>query len=81
MRRRKATSAQSAQPSGPSLRAADFWKAAGTQDLGSDEVWSYAGSKQKNPQPKTVRLRYGDAYTFAALERASKLVLRLCCCY
>jgi IS1 family transposase len=46
------------------------------RDVEMDEVWSYIGKKEKR-----VRVgddpNYGDAYTFVAIERSSKLVLNI----
>ena len=45
------------------------------KDLELDEVWAYVGCKQKNVRPKHEGRKFGDAYTFIALERTSKLVV------
>jgi hypothetical protein len=45
-------------------------------DLELDEVWTFVGCKQKRLTPERVeRGMAGDAYTFIALERTSKLVV------
>ena len=45
-------------------------------DLELDEVWSFVGCKQKRLTPKRYQKGMrGDAYTFVALERTSKLVV------
>src|ERR1039458_9211789 len=44
------------------------------RDVELDEVWSYIGKKQKRVRP-TDDPNLGDAYTFVAIERHSKLVL------
>jgi hypothetical protein len=46
------------------------------RDLELDEVWTFVGCKQKRLTPKRVAAGMaGDAYTFIALERTSKLVI------
>jgi IS1 family transposase len=46
------------------------------RDLELDEVWSFVGCKQKRLTPQRVEAgMVGDAYTFIALERTSKLVV------
>jgi len=46
------------------------------RDVELDEVWSYVGKKQKRVRP-TDDPDLGDAYTFGAIERHSKLVLNI----
>jgi len=45
------------------------------KDLEMDEVWSYVGCKQGHLKPHHAGRQFGDAYTFIALERTSKLVV------
>ncbi len=46
------------------------------RDLELDEVWTFVGCKQKRLTPQRVEQGMaGDAYTFIALERTSKLVV------
>ncbi|MFL6353400.1 MAG: transposase, partial [Bryobacteraceae bacterium] len=46
------------------------------RDLELDEVWTFVGCKQKRLTPERVEAgTAGDAYTFIALERTSKLVV------
>lgn len=44
------------------------------RDVQLDEIWGYCFKKQKAVQPDDDA-NYGDAYTFVAIERRSKLVL------
>jgi IS1 family transposase len=46
------------------------------RDVELDEVWSFIGKKQKRVRP-TDDPNMGDAYTFVAIERHSKLVLNI----
>jgi transposase-like protein/IS1 family transposase len=46
------------------------------QDVEVDEVWSYIGKKEKRVRPEDDQ-NLGDAYTFVAIERNSKLVLNI----
>jgi len=46
------------------------------RDVEMDEVWSFIGKKQKRVKPEDDR-NLGDAYTFVAIERHSKLVLNI----
>lgn len=46
------------------------------RDLELDEVWTFVGCKQKRLTPERIgKGMAGDAYTFIALERTSKLVV------
>ena len=45
------------------------------KDLEMDEVWSYVDCKQGHLRPHHAGRQFGDAYTFIALERTSKLVV------
>ena len=44
------------------------------EDVQGDEIWSFIGKKEKQVQPDDDP-NLGDAYTFVAIERHSKLVL------
>ncbi len=44
-------------------------------ELQLDEVWTFVGKKQRRLGPQERGLKVGDAYTFIALERTSKLVV------
>src|SRR3984893_3138573 len=46
------------------------------RDVEADEVWAYIGKKQKRVRPEDDQ-NLGDAYTFVAIERHSKLVLNI----
>jgi transposase-like protein/IS1 family transposase len=46
------------------------------RDVEMDEVWSFIGKKQKRVKPEDDQ-NLGDAYTFVAIERHSKLVLNI----
>jgi IS1 family transposase len=46
------------------------------RDVECDEVWSFVGKKQKRVRPDDDQ-NLGDAYTFVAIERHSKLVLNI----
>ncbi len=46
------------------------------RDVECDEVWSFIGKKQKRVKPEDDP-NLGDAYTFVAIERHSKLVLNI----
>jgi transposase-like protein/IS1 family transposase len=46
------------------------------RDVECDEVWAYIGKKQKRVRPEDDQ-NLGDAYTFVAIERHSKLVLNI----
>src|SRR6202140_1301554 len=46
------------------------------RDVEADEVWSYIGKKEKRVRPEDDQ-NLGDAYTFVAIERHSKLVLNI----
>lgn len=45
------------------------------RDLELDEVWTFVRKKQRHLRPQDFGQRIGDAYTFIALERTSKLVV------
>jgi IS1 family transposase len=44
------------------------------KDVQADEIWSFIGKKEKQVQPEDDQ-NLGDAYTFVAIERHTKLVL------
>jgi transposase-like protein/IS1 family transposase len=44
------------------------------EDVQADEIWSFIGKKEKQVRPEDDQ-NLGDAYTFVAMERNSKLVL------
>ncbi|HEY4359988.1 MAG TPA: hypothetical protein VGN17_03420 [Bryobacteraceae bacterium] len=46
------------------------------RDVECDELWSFVGKKQKRVKPDDDP-NFGDAYTFVAIERHSKLVLNI----
>ena len=46
------------------------------RDVECDEVWSFIGKKQKRVRPEDDQ-NLGDAYTFVAIERNTKLVLNI----
>ena len=46
------------------------------RDVELDEVWAFIGKKQKRLRPEDDQ-NLGDAYTFVAIERHSKLVLNI----
>jgi transposase-like protein/IS1 family transposase len=46
------------------------------RDVECDELWSYVGCKQKRVRPEHDP-GFGDAYTFVAIERNTKLVLNI----
>jgi hypothetical protein len=46
------------------------------RDVECDELWAFIGKKQKRVQPDDDQ-NFGDAYTFVAIERHSKLVLNI----
>jgi transposase-like protein/IS1 family transposase len=46
------------------------------RDVECDEVWSFIGKKEKRVRPEDDQ-NFGDAYTFVAIERHSKLVLNI----
>ncbi|HLJ16107.1 MAG TPA: DDE-type integrase/transposase/recombinase [Bryobacteraceae bacterium] len=46
------------------------------RDVECDEVWAFIGKKQKRVKPQDDQ-NLGDAYTFVAIERHSKLVLNI----
>ena len=46
------------------------------RDVEADELWSFIGKKQKRLRPEDDQ-NMGDAYTFVAIERHSKLVLNI----
>ena len=46
------------------------------RDVECDEVWAFIGKKQKRVRPEDDQ-NLGDAYTFVAIERNSKLVLNV----
>jgi transposase-like protein/IS1 family transposase len=46
------------------------------RDVEADEVWSFIGKKEKRVRPEDDQ-NCGDAYTFVAIERNSKLVLNI----
>ena len=46
------------------------------RDVECDELWSFIGKKQKRVRPDEDQ-NLGDAYTFVAIERHSKLVLNI----
>jgi IS1 family transposase len=43
-------------------------------DVQADEIWSFVGGKEKTRVAKDFGDFYGDAYTFVAIERTSKLI-------
>jgi transposase-like protein/IS1 family transposase len=46
------------------------------QDVQCDEIWAFVGMKEKTKGPKLAHVTtLGDAYTFVAIERFSKLVI------
>lgn len=44
-------------------------------DVQADEIWSFVGCKEKTKVANEFGEAYGDAYTFIAIERTSKLIL------
>lgn len=46
------------------------------RDVEMDEVWGFVGKKEKRVRPDDDQ-NFGDAYTFVAIERHSKLVLNI----
>src|SRR5260370_33787206 len=46
------------------------------RDVECDQLWSYIGKKQKRVRPEDDQ-NIGDAYTFVAIERNTKLVLNI----
>jgi IS1 family transposase len=46
------------------------------RDVECDELWAFIGKKQKRVRPEDDQ-NLGDAYTFVAIERHSKLVLNI----
>jgi IS1 family transposase len=46
------------------------------RDVECDELWAFIGKKQKRVRPEDDQ-NLGDAYTFVAIERNSKLVLNI----
>ncbi len=44
-------------------------------DVQADEIWSFVGMKEKTKVRKGLSDDFGDAYSFLAVERASKLIL------
>jgi IS1 family transposase len=46
------------------------------RDIECDELWAFIGKKQKRVRPQDDQ-NLGDAYTFVAIERHSKLVLNI----
>jgi transposase-like protein/IS1 family transposase len=46
------------------------------RDVECDELWAFIGKKQKRVRPQDDP-NFGDAYTFVAIERHSKLVLNI----
>jgi IS1 family transposase len=46
------------------------------RDVEMDEVWAFVGKKEKRVRPEDDQ-NLGDAYTFVAIERHSKLVLNI----
>jgi IS1 family transposase len=46
------------------------------RDVEADELWSFIGKKQKRVRPEDDQ-NLGDAYTFVAIERNTKLVLNI----
>jgi transposase-like protein/IS1 family transposase len=46
------------------------------RDVEADEVWSFIGKKEKRVRPEDDQ-NLGDAYTFVAIERNTKLVLNI----
>jgi len=46
------------------------------RDVECDELWSFIGKKQKRVRPEDDQ-NLGDAYTFVAIERHTKLVLNI----
>jgi len=48
----------------------------GVEDVEADEIWAYVGMKEKTKKEQGIEDPHvGDAYTFVAIERTSKLVL------
>ena len=48
-------------------------------DLQADEIWAYVGMKEKTKKRKALETdTLGDAYTFVAFERNSKLIVEEC---
>jgi hypothetical protein len=43
-----------------------------------DEIWAYVGKKQRHMTPRDDPRRFGDRYTFVALEPETKLVPAYC---
>jgi transposase-like protein/IS1 family transposase len=46
------------------------------RDVECDELWAFIGKKQKRVRPEDDQ-NFGDAYTFVAIERHTKLVLNI----
>lgn len=44
-------------------------------DVQCDEIWTFVGKKQNHLGPKDDADRLGDFYTFAAIDRTSKLII------
>lgn len=55
---------------------ADRIRNVAVRDVELDEVWSFIGKKQKRVRPEDDQ-NLGDAYTFVAIERHTKLVLNI----
>jgi IS1 family transposase len=47
----------------------------GCQRVQCDEIWSFVGAKQKNVRPERQVDRWGDTWTWTAIDADSKLVL------
>jgi IS1 family transposase len=43
--------------------------------LQCDQIWAYVGAKQKNASPEKKEIGWGDVWTWAALDRDTKLVV------
>ena len=44
-------------------------------DVQVDEIWGYVAKKESHKRPDQVSLATGDAYTYVAIERKTKLIL------
>lgn len=54
----------------------DRLKSVHVNDIQADEIWSFVGMKEKTRGAKNADPEYlGDAYTFVAIERSSKLIV------
>jgi hypothetical protein len=50
-------------------------KGVAAKDVEADEIWAFVGLKEKNRIKQGYTADYGDAWTFIAIERNTKLVL------